>query len=331
VGNRRQREPHGKRRRAPSFEGRYIWHSAADDRQLADACVDVQAGRYLSARDVLRDARGDLGLRAHRSLVLASEAWDSDLAERWVGEEPDPESSLLWARVAVLRAMRAADNGDDRANALARIALAACRQASDHAPHDPTPWVAQLALARFLRARDPAPQGLLTAPTGPWRLFSHILRLDPWHREAHHRFLSLFFPRHGGKSSEVWDVAAFLSQRAPEGSPLTLLPLVALVENYDPSAPLAYKAWEQPPWSTTAISVYHKWLPNVSDQRFTPVVDLSYLAHALVMAHKEFEARAAFMLMGPYASRMPWSAFGAPEEQLTKARESCGLTVPGGS
>ncbi|BBB00309.1 hypothetical protein RVR_7315 [Actinacidiphila reveromycinica] len=330
MSSRRQREPR-KKPRNQSFEGRYIWHSAADDRQLADACVDVQAGRYLSASEALRSAADDFGLRAHRSLVLASEAWDSDLTERWVAEEPCAESALLWARVAVLRAVRAAETGDDRATALSRIALSACQQAADHAPQDPTPWVAQLSLSRFHRSFDPAPQGLLTAPSGPWRLLSHILRLDPWNREAHHRFLSIYFPRNGGKASEVWDVAAFLSQRAPSGSPLSLLPLVALVENYNPSAPLAYKMWEQPPWSTAALSIYHKWLPHVPGYRFTPVVDLSYLAHALVMARKEFEARAAFMLMGPYASRMPWSAFGAPEEQLTKARETCGLTVPGGS
>lgn len=330
MGNRRRREPQTKRP-GSSFEGRYVWHSAADDRELADACVDIQAGRYLSAREVLRSTRDDYALRAHRSLVLASEAWDSDLTERWVAEEPGPESALLWARVAVVRALRAAETGDSRATALGRIALTACQQATTYNERDPTPWVAQLALTRIHPVHDPAPHGLLTAPSGPWRLFSYILRLDPWHREAHHRFLSVFFPRCGGKASEVWDVAAFLSQRAPEGSPLALLPLVALVEKYDPAVPLAYKTWEQPAWTATVMGIYHKWLPRVPDYRFTPVVDLSYLAHALVMAGKEFEARAAFMLMGPYASRMPWSAFGPPEEQLTKARAACGLNVPSGS
>ena len=127
--------------------------------------------------------------------MLASEAADSDLAERWLAEEPSPEAALLWARVAVLRALRAADAGDRRQGALARIAQTACERRPRCAPRDPTPWVAQLALSRLRRPRDPAPQGLLTAPAGPWYLFSHILRLDPWHREAHHRFLSFFFTR----------------------------------------------------------------------------------------------------------------------------------------
>ncbi|EFF89977.1 conserved hypothetical protein, partial [Streptomyces sp. e14] len=155
------------------FEGQYVWHPAADDRTLASVCVDVRAGRWARARTALAETRGDHALRAHRSLVLASEAADSDLAERWLAEEPAPEAALLWARVAVLRALRAADARDDRAEPLERIALSACDRASAADPADPTPWVAKLAMARLHRLRDPAPRGLLTAPPGPWRLFAH--------------------------------------------------------------------------------------------------------------------------------------------------------------
>ncbi|WP_406002351.1 hypothetical protein [Streptomyces sp. NBC_00829] len=313
---------------AGSFEGQYVWHPAADDRQLAQACMDVKAGRYLGAREALLDARDDFDVRAHRSLVLASEAADSDLAERWLDEEPGPEAALLWARVAMLRALRMADAHDRRAGTLVGIAKAACDRAAQMLPHDPTPWVAQLALSRLKRPRDPAPHGLLTAPPGPWKLFDHILRLDPWHREAHHRFLAFFFTRHGGTASARWDVASFLSHRAPVSSPIRLLPLVALVEDYDPSALLADRTWEQSQWLTTATGSYNNWFPAVADYRFTPVLDLSYLAHALYMAKREFEAREVFTAMGPYASRMPWSVFGAPEEQLTRARRSCGLPIP---
>ncbi|SCK57761.1 hypothetical protein H180DRAFT_05453 [Streptomyces sp. WMMB 322] len=311
------------------FEGQYIWHPAADDRQLARACVDVRAGRYLSSNEVLRDARRNFGLRAHRSLVLASEACDSDLAERWLAEEPGREAALLWARVSSLRALRAADAEDRHAGDLGRIAFAACQRAALMAPRDPTPWVAQLSLARLQRPRDPAPQGLLTSPEGPWSLFSHIVRLDPWHREAHHRLLSFFFARNGGSGKAAWDVAAFLGQRAPASSALRLLPLVALIEEHDPDSLLAGRTWQQPQWKATALGAYRNWLPEVTGYEFTPVLDLAYLAHALVMADCEFEARAVFAAMGPYASRMPWSAFGDPEEQLCKARLACGLPVPG--
>jgi hypothetical protein len=313
------------------FEGQYVWHPAADDRHLARACVDVRAGRYFSANEVLKDSERDHGIRAHRSLVLASEACDSDIAERWLSEEPGKEAALLWARVSALRALRAADTDDRRASDLGRIAFAACQRAALMAPRDPTPWVTQLSLARLQRPRDPAPQGLLTAPAGPWSLFSHVLRIDPWHREAHHRFLAFFFAKHGGSANAAWDVAAYLGQRAPVTSALRLLPLVALLEEYDPSALLADRTWEQPQWKATALGAYQNWLPEVADYEFTPVLDLAYLAHALTMAKCEFEARPVFAAMGPYASRMPWSALGDPEEQLSKARRACGLPVPGGA
>ncbi|MEO3974742.1 hypothetical protein [Streptomyces sp. CAU 1734] len=313
---------------AGSFDGQYVWHPAADDHQLARACIDIRAGRYLSARETLRESRGDFDLRAHRSLVLASEAADSDIAERWLAEQPCPESALLWARVAMLRALRAADTGDPHTPPLAGIAVAACARAAGLLPHDPTPHVALLALAPIRRTVDPAPNGLLTAPPGPWRLLSRILGLDPWNREAHHRFLAFFFTRHGGTASARWDVASFLSHRAPASSALRMLPLVALAEEYDPSALLAYRAWRQPQWVTTATGGYRNWFPLVGRYRFTPVLDLSYLAHALYMGNREKEAREVLLAMGPYAARMPWSFFGAPCEQLTKARRACGLPIP---
>jgi hypothetical protein len=315
---------------AEAFEGQYRWHPAADDRRLAQACTDVRAGRYFSAHEVLKEARWDAELRAHRSLVLASEAADSDLAERWLAEEPSAESTLIWARVSVLRAVKMAGAPDRRLDALVRMAQTACERAAEAFPEDPTPWVAQLALAHLLRLRDPAPPGMLTSPPGPWALFTHILRFDWLHREAHHRLLAYYFARNGGSKTARWDVASFLSQRAPVSSSLRLLPFVVLIEDYDSNLLLADHTWEQPAWRSAAMSAYHNWFPTVAGARFTPVLDLSYLAHALYMAKREFEAREVFTAMGPYASRMPWSVFGEPEQQLTKIRRSCGLPVPGG-
>jgi hypothetical protein len=320
----------GGRLPANAFEGHYRWHPAANDRQLAQACTDVRAGRYFSAHEVLKDARWDCDLRAHRSLVLASEAADSDLAERWVAEEPSAESTLMWARVAVLRAVKMAGARDRRSTELVRMAKVACERAAAAFPEDPTPWVTLLAMAHLLQARDPAPPGMLTAPPGPWALFTHILRYDPTHREAHHRLLAFYFDRNGGSKSARWDVAAFLAQQAPLASSLRLLPFVALVEDHDPDALLPDRTWEQPAWRSAAMTSYHHWFPTVADSGFLPVLDLSYLAHALYMARREFEAREVFSVLGPYASRMPWSVFGRPEEQLTRVRRDCGLPVPGG-
>lgn len=312
---------------AGRFDGRYVWHPAADDRKLAQACTDVRAGRHFSAAEVLKATRGDFELRAHRSLVLASEAADSDLAERWLDEEPGPESTLLWARVAMLRALRAAKGR--RGDQLLRIARNACERATEADSRDPTPWVSLLALASLTETSDPAPPGLMTAPRGPWRLFARVLRFDPYHREAHHRFLASFFERNGGSQRASWDVASFLSHRAPVSSPLRLLPLVALVEAYKPAEPLADHVWQQPQWCSAMDSIHRHWFPRVKSYRFTPVLDLSYLAHALHMANRADEAREVLRATGPYASRMPWSAFGSPQEELTRVRLLYGLPVPG--
>jgi len=47
------------------FEGRYVWHPAADDHEPSSVCVDVRAGRHPNADAVLVETR------AHRFLVLA--------------------------------------------------------------------------------------------------------------------------------------------------------------------------------------------------------------------------------------------------------------------
>ena len=80
---------------AELFEGQYVWHPAADDRVLAGVCVDVRAGRYRHAYEALAETRHDFALRAHRSLVLASEAAGTDLVERWLDEEPSPEAAQI--------------------------------------------------------------------------------------------------------------------------------------------------------------------------------------------------------------------------------------------
>ena len=126
-----------------------------------------EGGPVPGAHEALLDARHDFEVRAHRSLVLASEAADSDLAERWLDEEPGPESALLWARVAMLRALRMADAHDRRAGTLVGIAQAASERAAQMLPRTPLRgllnWPCPASAAPGSR-----PQGLLTAPPGPW-------------------------------------------------------------------------------------------------------------------------------------------------------------------
>jgi hypothetical protein len=313
---------------------RYVWDPAADDRELAKACMSLRGGRFYEARSVLAASRGDFALRAHRSLVLASVAADSDVIERWVAEEPDADAVLLAARIAAIRALRAADLGDQRATDLAALAQAGCLRAADLMPHDPTPWAALLSVARLEEHSYPGPEGLEEVP-GPWQIMSELWDRDPFNREGHHRLLAYFFARYGGSHAMMWDVAWWVRARAPAGSELLMLPLVAQAEHYrsragrDGAARAAFD-WDTQEARLQAAAVYDSWFPHREKySRFTPVLDLSYLGHALCAGGMFLEARPVLQAMGPYATSMPWSLFGDPSEHLSRARGQVGLAPLG--
>lgn len=345
--------------RSAEFGDRYVWNPAADDVRLARACVDLKAGLYRAAGEVLAESRGasgsgsgagpgsgsgrfDSALRAHRSLVLAAAAADSDAAEQWAARDPGPDALLLLARTGAVRALWAADRGDWRAARLAEIAAAGCERAAGAAPGDPVPLVVKLSLARLStapdaasasgRGRDAARAALLAAAQD---LFGQITEIDPDNREAHHRLLALHFARHGGSAAEMWEAAWWIADRVAPDSELALLPFVALAEEarertalQSPEQSAEPGRWADPDWRRAAITVYRSWFPRVArDYRFTPVVDLSYLGHALAMG-RQSEARHVLGAMGPFATTAPWDLHGNPVAALTEARRRLGLRVP---
>lgn len=308
---------------------RYVWDPVADDRELAQACLSLRGGRFFEARAVLAATRRDFGLRAHRSLVLASVAADSDVIERWLAEEPDPDAILLSARTAMVRALRAADVGDERTTDLAALARAGCLRAADALPADPTPWAALLAMSRLERHGYPGPEGIEDV-LGPWEVMRELWERDPFHREGHHRLLAYYFTRFGGSHAAMWEVAWWVRARAPSGSELQLLPLVAQAEHYRSRAARpgtsAALDWDTQEAKIQALAVYDDWFPHRDKHtRFTPVLDLSYLGHALCAGGMHIEARPVLEAMGPYAAAMPWSLFGEPAEHLSRARRQVGL------
>jgi hypothetical protein len=188
--------------------GGWVWDPAGADEQLAAACRDLEAGRYGLARETLAATREDFATRAQRSMVMASvaAAGEGEVARHWLGEAPDdPDAVLLWARTAVVLALRS-----DRAQqAWAQLAVRACGEAVAAFPEDPTPWVALLALARLgVFPRTSVREGWSAywarhEPFGPrehaddldarWRrrvarsLGGHDARSGPLSRPAHNR------------------------------------------------------------------------------------------------------------------------------------------------
>ena len=125
----------------------WVWDPAGADEALAAACRDLGAGRFGLASDALTETHADFALRARRSMVMASVAatGEGEVARHWLREAPeDPDAVLLWARTAVVLALRSS-----RAqHAWAQLAVRASGEAAAAFPADPTPWVALLALAR---------------------------------------------------------------------------------------------------------------------------------------------------------------------------------------
>ena len=313
--------------------GKFVWDPASADRPLAQACLEVRAGRHGSIREVLLDTHHDYYLRAHRTQILGALAAGSRIAEEWVAEDPgDPDALLLLARVAVARALRAGENGDPVARELAFAAWDSGIEAAKANDRDPTPWVCLLALARFRDEVVPGPEGV-DAP-GPWDLLSEVQRRFPWHREAFHRMLSMFFARNGGSHASMWEVARWASACAPSDADPRLLSLVAYAEHYRARAAntleagIAERQWTENMAKVTILNVYDRWFPAAAERKLVPTADFSLLAHALLMAGHESEAGRVLEAMRPFASSFPWSMHGEPAQQLTIAYERCGIRPP---
>jgi hypothetical protein len=311
--------------------GGFVWDAAGADRVLAQAAVELRAQRAGLARDALYQCRRDYAVRAHRSLLLASIAAGSDLAETWLEEDAqNTDAKLLYARVAMVRALRSREAGDGRESGLSLIAWRAAVTAIEAAPWDPTPWAVLLAVARHRpdvdRARPygrtPPPQGL--DALGPWDLLTEAHAREPWHRESYHRMLGYFYPRYGGDSDGLWQVASWSATVSPPDSDVQLLPLVAQAEQARSGAALLNTEYAV----HTAGRIYLNWFPGVGKLSFPPIADLSLLAHALDRGGRAADAGAVLEYLSPYAASFPWSLDGDPARVLASAYARCRIRPP---
>ena len=324
-----------------------MWNAAGPDEYLARAVISARSARSGGVAEVLAESRGDFGLRAWRSQVLGSACTDTDVVERWLRESPrDPDALLLYARTAVARALRSADKGDRRWEELASMARRACMAAIDAAPQDPTPLVTLLSLARLRHMPQPDPAGRADVQ-GPWDLFDQVRALDPLHREGHLRFLHCL-----DSDTAMLNFAIHIANSTPLDSDPQLLMLVAQAEHYraqrdraeasaepEPEPELGHghgqesadEEWRSERVLRFSLDLHELWFPKARERRFVPIVDFSYLAHALWAGGRPQQARDVLRAMEPYAVPQPWSLFGDPERVLLDARTQCRLGPrPGG-
>ncbi|MGW3493131.1 hypothetical protein [Streptomyces sp. NPDC001020] len=296
---------------------RLVYHPAGHDDDLRVALVELQAGRWKEARELLWKTGTHWTLRTARTQLLAVAAARSDVVDVWLAEEPDSyDAQVMAVRVAVERALRAHRQGHSQTLELEMRARHAALLVARRAAHDPVPWVCLVALAqvdtRQLRQEHRMRSAEPMLPSGPWGLLYEVNQRDPYNREAYHRVLQflLALERLSGASlAAVFDFGRSVASQRPVGSPLLLLPAYAQIEQRRRSrvGPLWRLQWAQEPMVDYTLTAFHDWFHKVPVGERS-VADLNLLAYALWAGHRYLEAAEVFEAMGPYAAREPWAS-----------------------
>ncbi|MFG2135567.1 hypothetical protein [Streptomyces sp. NPDC048650] len=303
---------------------RPVYNPAGLDDDLRTAVVELQAGRWRAAQDLLRETHMQWSLRTSRTQLLAVAAARSDVVDVWLSEQPDSYDALvLQARVFVERALRAhRQQHAAGAAGFAEKARQAALRAAHWAAQDPVPWIALLALAQIDGRQERGEHREWSAepmlPSGPWGLLRQVDQRDPGNREAYHRVLQFLLAREVPRSASlaaVFDFGRWVASWAPTHSPLVLLPAYALVEQVRQQHatgrpdPLWRRKWAEEPTLTYTLKAFHGWFLT-ADPALRSLADLNHLAYALWVSHKSVEAAEVFGAMGPYAAREPWLSVG---------------------
>jgi hypothetical protein len=295
---------------------RLVYHPAGHDDDLRVALVELEAGRWKTARELLSKTDGHWALRTSRTQLLAVAAARSDVVSVWLDEEPGSyDAQLMSVRVAVERALRAHRQRHPQTFEFEIKARRDALLAARRAPHDPVPWVCLMALAQIDTRQLRREHRLVSAepmlPSGPWGLLYEVNQRDPYNREAYHRvlqfMLALDVPRAASLAAVVdfsWSVAG----QRPVGSPLLLLSAYALIEQRRARVdPLWRRQWAEEPALGYTLNAFHDWFQKAPPGLWS-VADLNHLAYALWAGHRYLEAAEVFEAMGPYAAREPWTS-----------------------
>ncbi|MEV1050579.1 hypothetical protein [Streptomyces sp. NPDC049887] len=291
--------PIGRRRRA-GRPGR-PFDAALDDTELVTVRAQLIQGRWSAVRSLLTATGDDWDRRGHRLVVLGEPPSSAAWARDWLLAEPDSaDAAMLLACAGVRAALR----GKERPES----ARAACLVAAGLAPGDPTPWLAQLLLARTLGTEEEVV-----------RLFDEVRVRHPEHHHAHHLMAARLAERHVGAGQdplhEVYDFASWAAEQAPADSPLAVLPVVAHAERYrvlaaagrEPADPLASGHWTGRRARLVMKAAFDWWLEWEGEDHPRNRLDLNFLAHAKFCEGRSAEAAALFHRIGPHATPDPWS------------------------
>lgn len=278
------------------------------DRELRTAMEDIGIGRWAGPRELLAATGEDWDLRTHRVRVLANAAAGGKCVEAWQVAQPDSvDAMVLRAEVEVVRVFRVVARDGAVATMRLDATVESCIAAAKAAPNDPVPVVSMLTIARLYPGGQPAIDG--------W--WAEMQRRDPFNREACHQVLRYFSSRYHGTTQQVQGFARECAQRAPHGSPIAVLPLVARVEEFK------HRAGKSPDGDLRLNDVWidegamldldlalDRWFLRRSRAYAQDVHDLHYLAHGLCFGNRVDQAGPVFELIGDLAASTPWSLAG---------------------
>jgi Domain of unknown function (DUF4034) len=283
----------------------------------------LRSGDWGPAARLLEETGRDWDRRAHRVNRLAQGLGECEAIAAWVAAEPDsPDAWLLHTRALVWQAWRI--RGSARAARVPKRAWAgffehlhaadaALDRAIELAPDDPTPWGIAVLLAR----------GLQMSRRRFDLRWSELVRRDPSHVYGHYCALQYVCAKWSGSHEEMYSFADRVSDTAPPGSPLHLLPVFAVTEHAlalrsgDKTAgsyrdfkdraaravEQAVERWETPFTKAGAAPHARVVFDRAHLANLAWGAGSSYFSGAREVAVRQYRA------MGPYCSKEPWSYF----------------------
>ncbi|WP_329362612.1 hypothetical protein OG896_04605 [Streptomyces sp. NBC_00669] len=274
---------------------------AFGDEELVAARAALTQGRWTDVRALLASTGDDWDSRGHRLVVLGEGKSSAAWAEEWRLAEPESaDAAALAAAAAVFRAIRGKQKPED--------ARELCLRVARMAPTDPTPWLFLLVLARRTGSDDEQV-----------RAFDQVRGRHRGHHHAHHLMTQCLAERQKTDGDdpfhEVYEFAEWAAGEAGRTSPLSALPLVALVERYRalaasgalPSDPARLPYWTSARARNSVRAGFDWWLDwdRVPYPRLP--VDLNHLAYGKFHSGDTVAAAALFNRIGADATRVPWS------------------------
>ncbi|MFD6418932.1 hypothetical protein [Streptomyces sp. NPDC060194] len=285
----------------------------------------------------LADAGRDGNERWHRHEILSQLAQQNrSWLQEWLRERPQDGSALaLHAGLEVTDAWEIRGSGfantvtDEMAAGFERGLAQAertARQAAEHSPEDPTPWVTLITLAR----------GKNTGKDRFREIWDQLVLRCPDHFHAHWQALQYWCAKWHGSQEEMYAFARAAADRAEPGSLLSTVYLHALVEDEQRSSPHGvfrtagvHGAWIEKARADVAHALPSD--PNLAAARHLLASALTKRAKhesGLKPAERAAlyeEALTQFRIIGPFCGGTPWKNADDPVAEFDKWRTTAVL------